>query len=210
MPSPPARVAAGDSMADLGSAKGELSGFVPGGCSGLRWGRISILPSRSGGSESWPTTSASASFKVDLPEIFVLSPGVAWSSGVLSRCPAFHCVAFEQFADAFLERAACFKTCLAEAAVGDNVIAFVWVLADGSEVDVKVRHIFLDLERQFLLRKVGRIETDIVRPACHASSIGDAVEHAVRDVPDVDEVALEVFLENHEIAFFESRIHEVI
>ena len=95
-------------------------------------------------------------------------------------------------------------------AAGDDVVPLVRVLADRGEVDVERGTCSLHRERQFLLRQVGRVETDVVRPARHRGAVGDGVEEAVGHVADVDEVALEVLLEDDEVAILDGGVHEVV
>src|SRR5262249_28603054 len=83
-------------------------------------------------------------------------------------------------------------------------------LADGGEVEVEFRHKTLYLPSQLFLGKIGVIESNVVGSARHAVRVGDAVDHGVGNIPDMDEIALEVFLEDHQVAVGDRHIDEVV
>src|SRR5438309_2167836 len=112
------------------------------------------------------------------------------SARVLEQGSTHHAIALEQLADALVERAPGDESGPTQPFAGDDVIALVGILADGAEVDVERRHVFLDLEGQLFLGEVGGVQADIVGLADHVISMPDTEYQAVRDIANVDVVAL--------------------
>src|SRR5579864_1870250 len=116
----------------------------------------------------------------------------AGRSDILERTPRQHPVALEQLADPLLQGAPGLKPRLAQALIGDDVVALVRIMPDRGELDVEVGHLLLHLQRQLLFREIGGVQADIIAPPGHRVRVPDAVNHAVGHVADVDEVTAEV------------------
>src|SRR5205814_3406848 len=113
------------------------------------------------GSRRVPRPPARIAVVTSAESLATRSSPVRRSGGVAVGGPPFHPVALEQLADAVVEGAPRLEARLAQPPARDDVVALVGILADGGEVDVEVRHVLLDLQRQFLLREVGGVEAQV-------------------------------------------------
>src|SRR5258708_1718243 len=77
-------------------------------------------------------------------------------------------------------------------------------------MDVKIGHVLFDLQRELLLGHVGGVETAIVGTPNHLAGVLDTMEKTVGYVADMDEVALEMFLEQNDVTIRHRRVREVV
>src|ERR1041385_7054582 len=77
-------------------------------------------------------------------------------------------------------------------------------------MNVKFAHMLLDAQGEILLRQISRIQTGIVRTAGHPIRIFDAIKEAIRDIPYMNIISLEIFLEDDEVALGGRGIDEMI
>ena len=94
--------------------------------------------------------------------------------------------------------------------VGDDVIAFVGVLADRRLQVHESRDLPLNLRAKLQLREVGVAEAHVVSLVSHAVEILQGVQKRGRHVADMKEVPLRVALEDHHGPVRDGAVHEVV
>ena len=102
------------------------------------------------------------------------------------------------------------STPFAATVAAEQQVALVGVGPYRRGVQVEVGYVLLDLQGQLLLGEVGPVQPHVVGAPGHALGVLDAVGHAVGHVPDVDVVALEVLLEEHDIPAGDRRVDELV
>src|SRR5208337_4290147 len=192
-------------------------------CSSYQWGRSVPPPAKLTRRGALARTIPPTAGRVRVVRIScgkvadVIAPGSCRNrSGVLEPLNVHklssseHPVAFDQLSDPLVKRSFRLETCGTEPLARDDIVALVRVAPQRGDVDGEVLDVFPDLHRELLLGEVCSVEPDVVRPARHALGVPDAVEEAVGDIPDMNEVPFEVFLEEDESPPGDGLVNEMV
>src|SRR5688572_1399638 len=77
-------------------------------------------------------------------------------------------------------------------------------------MDVKIGDVLFHFERQLFFGKVGCIKPGIVGPAYHPIRIFNAVKEGIRDIADMNIIALEIFLKDHDVSVGRRGINKMV
>jgi len=119
-------------------------------------------------------------------------------------------VALNEFLNTAVEGPLGTEASVEQALVGDDVIAFVRVFADGGFQVLKLGEVLLDDGAKLELGEVGFLEANVVGATFHGVKIIEGVNEDAGDVADVDVIALEVTLEDHDSAVVQGTVNEVV
>jgi len=119
-------------------------------------------------------------------------------------------VALNEFLNTAVEGPLGTEASVKQALVGDDVIAFVRVFADGGFQVLKLGEVLLDDGAKLELGEVGFLEANVVGATFHGVKIIEGVNEDAGDVADVDVIALEVTLEDHDSAVVQGTVNEVV
>src|SRR5216110_542773 len=125
------------------------------------------------------------------------------SLNVTKSAPRHHAVALDQLRDAVIDRVTRPKSGPFDLLVRDDVVALVRVLADRRLDKIEIGHLQLDALAELGLRQVrlGLVrvgQADIVDLALHPLEIADGVNKDSGHIADMDVVADEMRLEQHD------------
>src|SRR3989442_4499631 len=119
-------------------------------------------------------------------------------------------VSCDEFSDTALDIPLQPKPGRQDPVVGNEVVAFVRVLSDGSFEKHKARKNLLDNLTKLHFGQVGIVQADVVRFVFHRPEVLDRMKKDPGYIADMNVVALEMPLKNDDSSIMDSSIDEIV
>ena len=119
-------------------------------------------------------------------------------------------VTFDQFADPAVQPPLRFPPGGKYALVRYDIVPLVGVLTDWRFEENKLREVLLNHFTEFQLCEIGILQAHVVRTPPHGLKMLDSVQKDAGHIADMDIIAFEVSLKNHDRPIMDSAVHEVV